>query len=926
MPDAGSAKHPIEHRTPTDATDKRLYATAFRCAKPDCDQPLYRENPDTGEQLLNSRVAHIHARREGGPRWDPAMSEEDNRAFENLVVLCILHASEIDDTPDHFPSEMLREWKAAQLAEHQAAGRAWKLTDSQVAEVAAASYGIQQLVDAIGQAMPFSANVRTRAQALDRGARMSAARRATRLAPVPADRRPAVLAWMDANDAPVADVPAGAVRVLVAPMGSGKSEEAERWFREGLAQAEADDQITVPVWLEAYDTVAAGFDGAVTAVIGGDPDRPCRVVLDDLDRVGPAAAKRLLHQAYRLTAAWPELRVLATTRPGVVVVAEEEHQIAVAPWLRARGSYLLNLVHHNGPEPVWGSETRRLLERPLTILALAARLRAGRDETVSQTRVLSELAGLVLENERPQAATAQVWADLVRLAVRLLDDGGPVPAATFGPQPTVWTMAETGLVAVHDGLLAFALPVFEQYFGAEALRTGFVDLEQVAAAAPFERWRYAIAFTMAAAEPAQAEADMERLVRINPGSASWIVDEIATKPWPHQWREESDSEIRARVARCWPKASPGEELAVTIGRWLREAQQALLHGMGPVRELLAVHHDGRLARWGVRTADGSMVLTVGRDAGEPDVVALPASSPGENWHTYSFRRNHFLVPYGDLARWYWARQELRQPLKTIISARRLPVSPDSVLAHERLWFLAQHIVGPRPLTDDPGVPVALLREKTAVLMTTVREAVDARFGWGSYTADSTDIRWLDEQLRHETGDMIRSRWPVPDRPGHPFKPTWLQWSPETTRQVLQQALQDALTSYRQLVEINFPGFTASLGLYRQLPATLRAVVEWYDDEGQEEHGGLSFAIVRGSGPADPSRASRVEVRLCTNRNQASAFHDEIDYAAALLSVPASEALPTPSARLATNFAYRWLAQDLKAVGWLPDANLLHLND
>ncbi|SMC95001.1 hypothetical protein SAMN05660733_02854 [Lentzea albidocapillata] len=70
----------------------------FRCAKPDCSKPLYRMNNETGETILNGRVAHIHPRRRGGPRWKDEMTAEDNRSADNLLLLCEEHAFEIDDT------------------------------------------------------------------------------------------------------------------------------------------------------------------------------------------------------------------------------------------------------------------------------------------------------------------------------------------------------------------------------------------------------------------------------------------------------------------------------------------------------------------------------------------------------------------------------------------------------------------------------------------------------------------------------------------------------------------------------------------------------------------------------------------------------------------------------------------------------------
>lgn len=128
-----------EHPEPTAATVKALYGTAFRCAHPDCSKPLYRLTNDTGEFVLNSRVAHIHARRPGGPRWIE-MSDDENRSASNLVLLCIEHSYEVDEHPDRYPAETMHEWKSAQLREHDVLQKAWPLDDVEVGRVMQASF------------------------------------------------------------------------------------------------------------------------------------------------------------------------------------------------------------------------------------------------------------------------------------------------------------------------------------------------------------------------------------------------------------------------------------------------------------------------------------------------------------------------------------------------------------------------------------------------------------------------------------------------------------------------------------------------------------------------------------------------------------------------------------------------------------------
>jgi hypothetical protein len=67
------------------------------------------------------------------------MSAGDNRAESNLLLLCIEHSYEVDEFPDSYPAEQLREWKQGQLDEYEQAQRGWALTDSQAGRVLEAS-------------------------------------------------------------------------------------------------------------------------------------------------------------------------------------------------------------------------------------------------------------------------------------------------------------------------------------------------------------------------------------------------------------------------------------------------------------------------------------------------------------------------------------------------------------------------------------------------------------------------------------------------------------------------------------------------------------------------------------------------------------------------------------------------------------------
>jgi len=168
-----------------------------------------------------------------------------------------------------------------------------------------------------------------------------------------------------------------------------------------------------------------------------------------------------------------------------------------------------------------------LLESPLSVLALAARLNAGGDAQVSRLQLLSDLAGTIIRLRHSAQATNETWHDLARLAVSLLQGSGRVRAASLGTEPRVRHLTATDLVVNDGGFLTFALPVFEQHFGAQAIAASVVTLESAASPATFPRWRYAIAFAVSTSEAPVQEQLMIRLARVNPAAALWVLGEVA---------------------------------------------------------------------------------------------------------------------------------------------------------------------------------------------------------------------------------------------------------------------------------------------------------------------------------------------------------------------------------------------------------------
>ena len=99
----------MSRQSPTSSTIRKLFAhSGNRCGFPDCQHAVV----DTATDTLIGEVAHICAAEPGGPRFDPAQSDEERRAYDNLILLCHAHHRIVDAKPDRYPADTLRGYKA----------------------------------------------------------------------------------------------------------------------------------------------------------------------------------------------------------------------------------------------------------------------------------------------------------------------------------------------------------------------------------------------------------------------------------------------------------------------------------------------------------------------------------------------------------------------------------------------------------------------------------------------------------------------------------------------------------------------------------------------------------------------------------------------------------------------------------------------
>ena len=98
------------------ASERALYQLASgTCYAPQCD--VHATVFIDGEPFSNLEIAHIHGANPGSPRYRHGMTDDERRAFANLLLLCRAHHELVDRRrPGDYPASLLRDWKQAREA------------------------------------------------------------------------------------------------------------------------------------------------------------------------------------------------------------------------------------------------------------------------------------------------------------------------------------------------------------------------------------------------------------------------------------------------------------------------------------------------------------------------------------------------------------------------------------------------------------------------------------------------------------------------------------------------------------------------------------------------------------------------------------------------------------------------------------------
>jgi len=615
------------------------------------------------------------------------------------------------------------------------------------------------------------------------------------------------------------------VVVVEGSLGAGKSLIVERLLQSAIQAAQQSEEAPLPAYIPAEAMKRSMGQlrevvAAKTSRLGDASIRGAFLVLDGLDEIGWDCATRLFDEARVLLHTWPSSRLVIASRP-LPGLAGKDEKVLVPPLSEEEACALVTRVSGEDRDAHTIQRIRHIVRDlpaslrdavhlPLFAIFLGVLLREESGAVPqSPGEMITRVAHRALRGARADAAI--ICPVLTKLAALTTSFGGPVPVSELGGLIEARPLLDSRLVVESGGKLAFALPVFAEWFAAESLRSGKPSPRDLADDEnQMERWRYPLVILAATGTHEQVSHYLAVLAERRPAFAAEVV------------RDGLGSVGRGEAAALPP--------AQECGRRVRTAMQSWATGVGPLAQLIApVKSDGTVRA--VCVAPRNKWLSIAWYYGRGDSQEI-LPFPPNYWTSptrFDYRMAMSARPGHQAAwAWQWTHRQLASALSRLLDDRRLPVD-SGPLAREAVWEAALALTGRGSLHEKPILLAEIERHIGSIEQhlspAQRRGSISVSAGHGRR---SHDLRWLQHQLermREEGAGELAPPWPGRDRDLSQYG-SWV-WSAYSEDGLLRRAeavYLGAMEGYRQLVETWFPTFAGDLEMWVVMPARFVAVL------------------------------------------------------------------------------------------------------
>lgn len=693
------------------------------------------------------------------------------------------------------------------------------------------------------------------------------------------------------------------VTILIGEFGSGKSLACERMYQDAVRRALVDAEALIPIYVEAFpNRLPTLGDLRASASELGDADK-CGIALflERCDEAGQEHALNCLSVARRVVAMWPESEVVMPSRP-LPALDDLAEAIEMPP---LDTGYAAQLVATAGAESFdehdllrWSGAMHDAARRPFFAIALGLYLRE--QDAHGPFPTTGELIGSLVRQSlrRARIDAGGATKALRRIASATTDGGGaPVDVRGIGGLLGDDALFRTGLVSRHGEKVGFAVPVVGQWFAAQAILEGEVDVASlVQERRRSSHWRYPMSIVAASGRGVVVHRLMGQLASQDPGLAAVVLNDSVRRTFttlgaPAPATLHFDAETISAAWRSWLDG---------LG-----ALAPFVHGVNELGLRYDVRPEIKEGQIVVRWFDPSVPQRGPVPGDESPALALVSSSHAGG---------------GDpIEPWRMLHEAMRRDLAESVREKRFPITLGDPLAAEAVWAAALALTARGSLYPFP-VPLAEIESALAKIHPSRRRVHCHGRGMVDVVLVS---HWVHE-LRSAGVEQLHSPHPAADIPYPTEHSVWSMYSDERLLERTRSVYEAAIAGYIHVVRTWFGAFAQRLSHALILPAKFVGVLESpVKGDGANTYGpGLDYVFQ----PLPRDRTSVVEINVAAGDSPSFSRqleHERWQVVEAqrgeatqwIQGVSGSRVLDIFGPCPATDLAYDWLRQDLRHIHW-----------
>ncbi len=706
----------------------------------------------------------------------------------------------------------------------------------------------------------------------------------------------------------------GGVVALSGPMGAGKTDVANLWLANRCREFAADDSRPLPLWITARN-IDSGLESWIKSIV--DSSTLARVgvslVVDGVDETSKGA--QLVEECQILSARWPKSQVLITGRPGAF--ADHVECVHLESWSEDTAFEMIRKVtgssrvypHDYPPQIV------EAVRRPLFAMLVVSIY--GASENLPKTSAALIQYCALRSLGRSSGAWREFFPLLRRIAAYSVANDGNVALSEVGGEAIRHSLQETRLVVFSEHKVSFTLSLFEQWFAAEALLQGEVNLEDILSdLASFAKWRYVLALSMQTGSADHIDKIMIALTEWNPGAAAWVV--------------------REGVERPFGTNGPFRELPgwKTVASRLHRAMASWCNGIGGLTPVVTPLDAGKNAtdhlKLHLAVEDAGMKFSFAWEQGDSGSKKILHLSNLQELVRKGLSVGFSPAPAGDAWVWGWTVRQIQQDLEANLPrALHLHMPPGGVIETEYIWAVVYALLRRGSFLNTEPIRVEELKALVRGLQEKAREhgpVEDYAYQYGAKrTITRLDLVLVGEWLDRQVDDQLTPPWPAVDvsRPSSGW--VWNFYTPERLLELTRFVYARALDAYAEMMSTLFRNFSYSLNHSSLLPATLKGSLHTGRGDSYGHGPVLDYCLLpladtqTGQSNVDISIAESKAVRMPQEYEKYEPvlrrFHiDNPERAPFAFHSWTQTALRVWESRPATNIAFRWIWSDLKSLG------------